>query len=74
MNLISLHSLIRDEDSAKEYLKSKDILKRESMCPKCSEPMTKEIKRRNFSFFRCSKCQVEESIRKRTFLFNKVIF
>ena len=43
MNLISLHSLIRDEDAAKEYLQTQGILKRQSSCPKCSEPMTKEI-------------------------------
>ena len=41
--IIGVYIRSRDEDAAKEYLQTKGILKRQSSCPKCSEPMTKEI-------------------------------
>ena len=71
-NLISLFSLLRTEDSAKEFLQQKGILKTETVCPKCKCPCVTEVKRKNFRFFKCSKCNVEESIRKGSFLYNKV--
>ena len=71
-NFLSLHSQVRDEDSAKKFLQDRGILRKKYSCKKCGEVMSKEIKRRNFVFFRCPNCHVEESIRKRSFLFNKV--
>ena len=71
-NFLSLHSQVRDEDSARKFLQDRGILRKKYSCKKCGEVMSKEIKRRNFVFFRCSNCHVEESLRKRSFLFNKV--
>ena len=70
-NLISLFCLLKTEDSAKEFLQQKGILKTETVCPKCKIPLRTEVRRKNFRFFKCSKCSIEETIRKGSFLYNK---
>ena len=72
-NLLSLFMQIsKTEESAKEFLQENKILKTETLCPKCKSPCRKEVKRKNYRFFKCSKCNIEESITKHSFLYNKV--
>ena len=69
-NILIGHSDIIDGWYLK--VKVKGILKTETLCPKCKSPCVKEVRRKNFRFFKCFKCNIEESIRKRSFLYNKV--
>ena len=68
-NILIGHSDIIDGWYLK--VKVKGILKTETLCPKCKSPCVKEVRRKNFRFFKCFKCNIEESIRKRSFLYNK---
>ena len=73
LNFMALGFHLRgNEESAKKFLQEKGILKTETHCQKCGNLCVTEIVRKNFRFFRCTKCNTEESIRKGSFLYNKV--
>ena len=72
-NLLSLSDKVRTSEDAVKYLQDKGILKTKTECSKCKEELKKITKKaNNYYFFRCNKCESTESIRKDTFLYNKV--
>lgn len=75
VNFISLHDEIRTKDAAIKYLQDSDIIKKENLCVKC-KIVTSTISssdRDNYVYFKCKTCSSMVSIRKDTFLYNKVI-
>ena len=74
-NLINLHDQIRDENSALKFLQDRDVIKSSSLCANCNAVCsTQTCSTSNYVHFYCTKCRIKESVRKNTFLYNKVKF
>ena len=66
-NFVSLHDKTRTTEDSVKYLQGHGILKTETVCPKCQAKLTKTSVKGNCVFFRCQRCDYDESIRKDTF-------
>ena len=74
-NLINLQDQIRDEKSALKFLQDRDVIKSSSLCATCNAVCsTQTCSTSNYVHFYCTKCRIKESVRKDTFLYNKVNF
>ena len=73
-NFISLHDKIRKKEQALAFAQKYELIKTSAVCKKCNVKYSVQYKRSetNYVFFTCSSCNVKESIRKDTFLYNKV--
>ena len=73
-NFISLHDKIRKKEQALAFAQKYELIKSSAVCKKCNVKYSVQYKRQetNYVFFTCSTCNVKESIRKDTFLYNKV--
>ena len=75
-NLISLHDEIRSMKDAIKFAQERNILKKSTKCKTCARTCKIQYNdaKDNYKCFRCHKCNTKESIRKDTFLYNKVCY
>ena len=75
LNFISLHDRIRHRDQAIKFAQDHGLIKSAATCDKChcKFPVQNTRAESNYVFFECYHCKKKESIRKDTFLYNKVI-
>ena len=73
-NFISLHDRIRRRSDALQFAQEKDIIKSTSKCKTCASSLKVQYSQANTSyvFFYCPQCKTKESVKKDTFLYNKV--
>ena len=73
-NFISLHDKIRRKEQALQFAQDHGLIKSSASCNKCHLKFSVQHTRAesNYVFFTCTSCHTKESIRKDTFLYNKV--
>ena len=73
-NFISLHDKIRRKEQALKFAQDYGLIKSDANCSKCQRKFSVQHTRAesNYVFFTCTSCHTKESIRKDTFLYNKV--
>ena len=73
-NFISLHDKIRKKDQALKFAQDHGLIKSSATCNKCNAKFSVQHRRAesNYVYFTCTACHTKESIRKDTFLYNKV--
>ena len=74
-NFISLHDKIRRKEEALKFAQEYGLIKSSATCSKCKKNFSVQHTRAqsNYVFFICTSCHTKESIRKDTFLYNKVL-
>ena len=73
-NFLSLHDKIRTRNDALKFAQERNLIKSSAKCKSCSQLFTVQHTQAqtNYVFFTCTQCHTKESIRKDTFLYNKV--
>ena len=74
-NFLSLHDRIRRRDEALNFAQEHNIIKSDTKCKTCANSLKVQYSQANTSyvFFYCQQCKTKESVKKDTFLYNKVI-
>ena len=72
VNLVSLHDLIRTDKDTIRFMQQNELVNKTSYCTKCKEQNCRTVRKGSFFFFKCSVCRTEVTVRKDTFLYNKV--
>ena len=75
-NFLSLHDKIRSRNDALKFAQEHELIKSSAQCKTCSRQFTVQHTqaKTNYVFFTCTQCHTKESIRRDTFLYNKVIW
>ena len=73
-NFLSLHDKIRTKNDALKFAQDRCLIKTTAKCKTCAQNFTVQHTQAqtNYVFFTCTQCHTKESIRKDTFLYNKV--
>ena len=71
-NLVSLFSRIKNIEETILFMQEKDMVKSSFCCSECDILTDDTVKNGSYFYFRCPSCHKKESVRKGTFLYEKV--